>query len=252
VIHPIIYYILIFLAIGGAGMALANRKAEQVVKCQRWLKYFTYIIFTGIVVASIFYHFFWILALLIVIASVAELVKVNYQSLTMASSSLVFSFLFFLLVAAGFILFSLTFNQSFLLFIYFQVLVFDGFCQITGQLFGKHPLAPAISPSKTWEGFLGGWFFCCVAALLAANWVPFDFTTALLFGLSVGLMAFAGDMLASWYKRKVRVKDYSNWLPGQGGFLDRFDSLLITGALCYLLYITIFKNSFGELLIQGK
>lgn len=251
-IHPILYYILIFMVLGAAGMALANRNADAATSCQRWLKYFTYIGITTLVIVSIFYDFFWILSLLIVLISLIELVKVNYQSLNMSSGSLVLSFLVFIVLAIGLILFAISFNRSVLLFIYFQVLVFDGFCQITGQLIGRHKLAPSISPSKTWEGFLGGWLFACIAALMAAGWVPVNFLTALYIGMAVGLMSFAGDMLASWYKRKVQVKDYSNWLPGQGGFLDRFDSLLMTGSLCYILFILIFKDSFGGTLIQAK
>jgi phosphatidate cytidylyltransferase len=153
--------------------------------------------------------------------------------------------LLFSFIATGFMLFIDGFNYSFLLFIYFQVLVFDGFCQITGQIFGKHQLAPQISAAKTVEGLAGGWLFCLIAAMLAANWISISLPVAILYGILTGLSSFAGDMLASWYKRKVNVKDYSNWLPGQGGFLDRFDSFLMTGSVYYLLYITIFKDRFG-------
>jgi phosphatidate cytidylyltransferase len=149
------------------------------------------------------------------------------------------------MTAAGFILFAAAFNKSFILFIYFQVLVFDGFCQISGQLFGKHQLVPKISPAKTVEGLIGGWLCCLVAAMMASDWVPFDRQNALLFGLLTGLTCLIGDLLASWYKRKVKVKDYSNWLPGQGGFLDRFDSFLCTASVYYLLFITIFNNGFA-------
>ncbi len=80
---------------------------------------------------------------------------------------------------------------------------------------------------------------------LLPNWISISLPVAVLYGILTGLSSFAGDMLASWYKRKVNVKDYSNWLPGQGGFLDRFDSFLMTGLIYYLLYITIFKDRFS-------
>ena len=242
--HPIVCYIIVFLAIGAVGMAIANRKATRVVRQQRWLKYFTYIIFTGAVVLGIFYNFFSWLAWLISLVAMMELVRVNFSKLAKPLVDQILSLLVLLIIAGGFILFSSSFQNSFLLFIYFQVLVFDGFCQITGQLFGKHALVPAISPTKTWEGLAGGWLCCMIAAMLAANWVFIPLATALLFGLFTGFTSFIGDLLASWYKRKTAVKDYSNWLPGQGGFLDRFDSLLYTAAIYYLLYITIFKYSF--------
>jgi phosphatidate cytidylyltransferase len=242
--HPVVYYILIFLAIGGAGMAIANRKAGKAIRQQRWLKYFTYIIFTGAVVAGIFYNFFYWLVWLIAACSLLELSKVNFSKPIKPYFQISASFMFYLIIAAGFILFASTFNKLFILFIYFQVLVFDGFCQITGQLFGKHQLVPKISPAKTVEGLIGGWLCCLIAAIIASDWVPIDRLTALLFGLLTGLTCFTGDLLASWYKRKVMVKDFSNWLPGQGGFLDRFDSFLCTASIYYLLYITIFSNGF--------
>jgi phosphatidate cytidylyltransferase len=246
--YRVIYYIVVFIILGGIGMAIANRKVQPIVRRQRWIKYFMYILITGVVVTSIFFHFFYILAAFIVLASFIELSKVNIAAHVKRATA-VLSFLFFLPVATGFILFAVTFNEPFLLFIYFQVLVFDGFCQISGQLFGRHPLAPRISPTKTWEGLAGGWLCCIIAAILAAGWLKTGFVTiyfGILFGLLTGLVSFWGDLLASYYKRKVKVKDYSNWLPGQGGFLDRFDSLLMTGAIYYILYITVFKEGFDE------
>jgi phosphatidate cytidylyltransferase len=244
--HPILYYIIFFLAIGASGMAIANRKVEIAVRRLRWLKYFTYIIFTGIAVAGIFYNFFAKIAWVIAIATVTELSRVNFSKPVKPVSQIVFSFAILLLSATGFIYFAAAFQYSFLLFIYFQVLVFDGFCQITGQLFGKHQLAPQISPAKTVEGLTGGWVFCIVAAMMAANWVSLQLYTAALYGLLTGLTCFIGDLSASYYKRKAGIKDYSNWLPGQGGFLDRFDSFIVTGAVYYILHLTIFKEAFNS------
>jgi phosphatidate cytidylyltransferase len=241
--HPIVYYILIFLAIGAVGMAIANKKAKPEIRRQRWLKYFTYIIFTGAVVLGIFYNFIVWVAVIIALASLIELIKVN---LTKPLNKIISPILIFAFIAIGFISFAKTFQYSFLLFIYFQVLIFDGFCQITGQLFGKHQLAPAISAAKTIEGLIGGWLFCLIAAVMAASWMNISLPVALLFGLLTGFSSFTGDMLASWYKRKVSVKDYSNWLPGQGGFLDRFDSFLVSGAVYFLLFGIIFKEQFAS------
>ena len=243
--HPIVYYILLFLAIGGMGMAIANKKANKVVRRQRWLKYFTYIFITGTVVLGIFYNFIQWVTIVICIAGLFELIKVNFSQPHLLREMMV-ALLLFILIAIGSFLFTRTFHYTFLLFIYFQILVFDGICQITGQLFGKHQLAPQISAAKTVEGLFGGWIFCLIAAMLCANWINVSLPVAMLFGLGTGLSSFIGDMLASWYKRKVKIKDYSNWLPGQGGFLDRFDSFLMTGALYYLTYLLIFKKLFNS------
>ena len=177
-----------------------------------------------------------------------ELVKVNFSKPPKPFTNIILSQLILLIMATGFILFSFSFQNSFLLFIYFQVLVFDGFCQITGQLFGKHALVPAISPTKTWEGLAGGWVCCVIAAMLAANWISLPVSTSVVFGVLTGATSFIGDILASFYKRITGIKDYSNWLPGQGGFLDRFDSLLCSAAVYYLLYITTFKQGFDSLI----
>jgi len=240
-VHPIVYYIFIFLAIGGSGMAIANKNANKDVRRQRWLKYFTYIFITGVVVLGIFYNFIQWVAITIVVAGLFELIRVNGLKRSWLGPAFA-SFFLFVLISVGFILFIRTFHYTFLLFIYFQVLVFDGFCQITGQLFGRHQLVPKISAAKTVEGLLGGWIFCLLAALMCANWVNISLTEALIFGFGTGLSSFTGDMLASWYKRKVSVKDYSSWLPGQGGFLDRFDSFLMTGTFYFLLHLLIFKD----------
>jgi phosphatidate cytidylyltransferase len=232
--HPIVYYTILFAIAGAIGMAVANRKAEKKVRKGRWLKYSMYILITGTVIASIGYHFFDWVAVIIVFISLIELtmhhIKKKVTVIKALSATLIF-----LIVAAGFTLYANVFDSPFLLFIYFQVLVFDGFCQVTGQLWGKRQLAPSISPTKTVEGLVGGWICCIVAAMLAASWIDVSILKAAMYGLLTGLSAFCGDLSASYYKRKLQIKDYSNWLPGQGGFLDRFDSLLVTGLVYYLL-----------------
>jgi phosphatidate cytidylyltransferase len=233
--HPVVYYIIFFLAIGAIGMAWGSSKQPAAVKRQRWLKYFTYIFFTGVVVLGIFFHFFPWVAALIVAGAMAELWNVNAAASNKSVSRSIGSIIILSLLSAGFILFSITFHFSFLIFIYFQVMVFDGFCQITGQILGRHFLAPSISPAKTWEGLIGGWVFCIGVGMASANWVGWPFYKGALFGLLTGAASFTGDITASWYKRKVGVKDYSNWLPGQGGFLDRFDSFLMTGFVYWLI-----------------
>ena len=229
-------------------MAIANKRAAKLVRKQRWLKYFMYILITGIVILGMFFNFFNWVSYIIVVVSFLEILKVNFSVSPIPVLQLVISFIVLAIVSTGFIFFGRTYNSSFLLFIYFQVLVFDGFCQITGQIFGRHQLAPKISAAKTVEGLIGGWIFCLIAAVMASVWVDIKFFNVLLFGLLTGFSSFCGDMLASWYKRKTQVKDYSNWLPGQGGFLDRFDSFVMTGAFYYLLYFIIFKQQSGFIL----
>lgn len=88
---------------------------------------------------------------------------------------------------------------------------------VAGKLFGRHALAPSISPNKTWEGFIGG--FLCI-------WFFMYFYTPKLqyFAFPITCIAVVGDLLISRYKRKFHIKDTSNLLPGHGGLWDRFDS----------------------------
>src|SRR5436853_1624407 len=209
--HPIVYYALFFAIIGAIGMAIANRKATKEISKKRWLKYFIYILITITIITSIGYNFFFWISLIIVLASLIELV-INNRHNRKALQRLL-SFTVFLMIATGFLLYSRTFSWPFLLFIYFQVFIFDAFCQITGQLWGKHKLAPSISPSKTIEGLAGGWICCILAAILGGSWIRVNSSEAALFGLLTGFAAVCGDLSASYYKRKLKVKDYSNWLP---------------------------------------
>ncbi len=106
----------------------------------------------------------------------------------------------------------------------------------TGKLFGRHKMAPKISPHKTWEGAVGG-FVAGVAAVLVLNRL-FDtgVSTGTMIPLAIALppAAMIGDLFESWMKRRMGVKDASGLLPGHGGFLDRLDSLLVAFPVLYL------------------
>ena len=236
--HPFIYYILIFLLIGALGMAMANRKVNTEVQRQRWLKFFTYALIMAVILTTIFLKFFPWLGILIVTVCLIELVKVNVEAKKEFS---IRSLLFYSQLALCFVLFTRDYSSMFVLYIYFQVLVFDAFGQITGQLFGKHLLLPSISPGKTTEGLIGAFICCIIAACLGASWAGEKLP--LVAGLFTAVACFCGDIIASWFKRKRNIKDYSNWLPGQGGFLDRFDSFIFAGAAWYIfkaiVYISI-------------
>lgn len=105
-----------------------------------------------------------------------------------------------------------------------------------GRAFGRHKLAPKISPKKTVEGAVGG-YIAGVAAAFAMN-ALFDtgvaWTTFAHFALVFPIAAQAGDLVESWMKRRMGVKDASGLLPGHGGFMDRLDSVLFVFPLLYL------------------
>jgi len=108
----------------------------------------------------------------------------------------------------------------------------------SGLAFGKHPMAPAISPKKTWEGFAGSAVTALVAGvLLALFMLQQPWWVGLILGATILTTATIGDLAESLIKRDLGIKDISTWLPGHGGFLDRVDSSLLSGAAAYALFL---------------
>ncbi|HSE64410.1 MAG TPA: phosphatidate cytidylyltransferase [Thermoanaerobaculia bacterium] len=126
-------------------------------------------------------------------------------------------------------------NARLLVFLVLVVQISDVLQYVFGKLFGKHPVAPVISPNKTWEGFLGGAF---VASLVgAAIWWATPFRPGVAFGMSVAitLAGFAGGLVMSAIKRDRGVKDYGVLIAGHGGMLDRIDSLCFAAPVFFHL-----------------
>ena len=108
----------------------------------------------------------------------------------------------------------------------------------TGLTFGKHPMAPNISPKKTWEGFAGSVAAAVIAAvLLAIFMLQQPWWVGVILGLTIVATATMGDLAESLIKRDLGIKDISTWLPGHGGFLDRVDSSLLSAAAAYALFL---------------
>ena len=106
---------------------------------------------------------------------------------------------------------------------------------IWGKTLGKHKIAPAVSPNKTWEGFLGG---VATATLLGtALWWATPFTPWQAAGMSfaITLMGFAGGLVMSAIKRDRGVKDYGTLIKGHGGVMDRIDSLCFSAPVFFHL-----------------
>jgi phosphatidate cytidylyltransferase len=113
----------------------------------------------------------------------------------------------------------------------------DVFAYATGLRFGKHPMAPRISPKKTWEGLTGAAVATIVIATLLTPWLldrPLWFGP--LFGAVILVTGTLGDLGESMIKRDIGVKDMSSWLPGHGGILDRLDSILPSASAALLLF----------------
>lgn len=139
---------------------------------------------------------------------------------------IILSTIFYLLICYYFCLFIHTSTTSNLVSIYMIVAVFDANSQLFGMLYGKIKILPTISPNKTLEGSIGGVISVIILSGILSSFSMQTFYTAII--LTSG--AFIGDMLASIYKRKIKIKDFSNFIPSHGGILDRFDSFIFAGA----------------------
>ncbi len=113
--------------------------------------------------------------------------------------------------------------------IFILIWVNDSFAYITGMLLGKHKMWERHSPNKTWEGTIGGALFCIAAAILAGpRFAPETHILGwAIIGLICSVVGTLGDLVESMFKRYCGVKDSGNIMPGHGGVLDRFDSILM-------------------------
>lgn len=110
----------------------------------------------------------------------------------------------------------------------------DCFGQLWGKLIGRKKLCPHLSPGKTIEGFIAGVLSCLIIGLILFKIMYNEITPLLIFvTVAIALSAASGDLIFSYFKRKLGIKDFSNLIPGHGGILDRFDSLIAAAPVYY-------------------
>ena len=137
---------------------------------------------------------------------------------------------------------------GFVVMMFTAILLTDIGCYYAGTRFGKHKLAPVISPNKTIEGSIGGAISAVLGALLVGAFisvcfVKVDWYVSFLVGLICTVFAQIGDLCESMLKRDAGVKDSGNSLPGHGGFLDRCDSFIFTiPVMYYFCKYFVFSN----------
>ena len=158
------------------------------------------------------------------------LLMISQKDFIKRSTSAVFA-VFYLAVLGGFILLVANHPDGGKRILALVILIAcnDTFAYFAGVLFGKHKMAPTISPKKSWEGLVGG----LIASLIGGALVfQIAFETQWYVGCAVGVMtvitATCGDLIESAIKRDLAIKDMSNLLPGHGGIMDRLDSALFT------------------------
>jgi len=236
-IRTIYYIILIYFILGGISFYLINRKKEKAVAKKSYTKFITYFFIVNFMFFGITlkHPFFNSISIIIFITGIYEIFNLFIKSRYKHKSFFIISIIIYFILSSGFISFS-NLNSNLILFSFLVLSIFDSFSQITGQFFGKHKIIPKISPNKTIEGTIGGFIIALVSGILMRDlYLGLSWKTILM-TIGIIIFAFCGDLIASLYKRKYNVKDYSKIIPGHGGFLDRFDSLIAGGAWTFLGY----------------
>lgn len=133
----------------------------------------------------------------------------------------------------------------FILVIFATIWICDTFAYAFGKSFGKHKLFEKVSPKKSIEGGIAGVVGSILVFVIVKMTLilPLQWHEAILFGIVSGTVGQLGDLVESWFKRDVGVKDSSSILPGHGGMLDRFDSLTFVSPAMLILVIFFFKSN---------
>ncbi len=239
-INTIYIIIIIYFSLGALGFYFINKKKTRNDAHQNWVKYLSYFIiingiFFSIIINQLFFRYITILLILIAAYELVNLfVKSRYKNLKFFIQTIIV----FIILSKGFYGFS-DLEKGTILFTFLVLSIFDSFSQISGQLFGRRKILPTVSPNKTLGGLIGGSIVALIGSALLNVIYAKPLPESLLVALGIIASAFIGDIAASYYKRKYQVKDFSNLIPGHGGVLDRFDSLLAAGAFVYLTHLLI-------------
>lgn len=241
-IKTIYFIILAYFVLGGIGFYLINRKKDPVVARESYTKFIAYffiinILFFSITINPVAFHY---IALVIGLVGVYELFKLFRLRNRAHKPFFLASLAVYFLLMIGFFLFS-HLPKELILYAFLVLSIFDAFSQISGQLFGKTKILPRVSPNKTLGGVVGGALFAIASSFVLNSLYQGTLVNAVVLAVGIVVFAFLGDIAASFYKRRFEVKDYSKLIPGHGGFLDRFDSLIAGGAwVAFSVYLLNF------------
>ena len=235
-IRTIYIIIVAYFLLGGIAIYYISRKKSKEEARHERIKFITYFIIINGVFLSIAINplVFRVIAGIITVVGLYELLTLFSRSGWQKKGFFFLSLVVYAILSIGFIYFS-HMAKDWVLFTFVILSVFDSFSQIAGQLFGKRKIATKTSPNKTLEGAAGGTLMCLLTAVIIRDLIGSGLVTVILLAAGVVIWAFLGDMAASFYKRHYNVKDYSRLIPGHGGVLDRFDSMIAAGAWMALM-----------------
>ena len=195
--------------------------------------FFAVILFILYFISFSINYFLFILATLLYLIIIYECI-INFKKyFYLVIFYILLSFISFYIYFFNFFDF-LTFN-----ILIFVIIIFDSFSYFTGLIFGKRFIVKKISPKKTLEGYLGGIFFTNITVINYINFFydKYDFYSLLILINCIIIFSIFGDLIQSFFKRLNSIKNSSYFLPGHGGFFDRFDSFL--PSIVFLLFYSI-------------
>ncbi len=164
-------------------------------------------------------------------------IYINFKKTSYLLILILYLILSFICIQVYFIYY---YNQIFFIYFIFVIITFDTFSYIFGSFFGKKKIFKSISPSKTYMGL----FFGIISTLLLGSIVNYYFKILffdyfIFFTLLIIASSFIGDIIESYFKRKIHIKDSSKFLPGHGGFFDRLDGFIMSS-----IFLLLFKYYF--------
>lgn len=225
-IERVAIIVLIGFTIAGVLMWLGSRHVASAIVSMRWLKFIVYFVIVLVILAAAMLGHVWVFLILSLVTSMATHEYIRVARSLPGGISLLFA------ITVGCMVWQCwRLGVAGVVFVFLVVATADGFAQVVGQWLGRHALAIRISPSKTIEGACGGALAGVVVAVLARDLCTLGVAAAAVIGVCVNFAGVGGDLAASWIKRRAGIKDFSAVLPGHGGFLDRFDSLIAALAL---------------------
>ena len=245
-IHPICFYILFFI-INILGLIEFSRMAKHMnihvnlffcILCGSVL--FTVGFLHNYINYKDGYLYFFLLTFIMSICELYRKRGNGFQNIAFSYYALLYISLPFTLLIYLPYMTSGKWMPEIIFFPFLLVWVNDTFAYLSGSLLGKHKLFPRISPKKSWEGFFGG-LILVLASSQAFAWFAPEISRLNWLGLATTVVLFGtwGDLIESLLKRTLGVKDSGHILPGHGGMLDRFDSVMLAVPASYI-YIELF------------
>ena len=113
----------------------------------------------------------------------------------------------------------------------------DTFAYVGGKIFGKNSIVPKISKGKTIEGTLVGFCFTIIVSIIARDLINLSIIGSIICGIIISALSFLGDLLESYFKRNIGVKDSGKLIPGHGGLMDRFDGYFLVLPVSHIFFI---------------